>query len=291
MKKALVFGGHGQAGSYLVEQLMTKNYIVIAPKHSELDITDKELVEKAIRFYQPAEIYNLASIMFAPKSWENSLEVLEVNGIAVISMLEGIKRYAPRARFIQAGSADWLYTKTPYGLAKHMAQEAVAMYREKYNLHVATAIFYNMESPRRSDFFFAKKVAKEVVNYYITKQPFKIGPLDAIRDWGWAPEYMEAIQLMIAQDTPKDYIVATGVSHSCREFVEEALINIGVDIDNLFLPDYCIEEKNNETPTYMYAQETSMEILEDLQWQAKVLFKEVVKRLVQAELEKQQVKL
>ena len=310
MKKALIFGASGQAGSYLVEQLLEKGYEVHGTSNNhtintkltkswvidfncrsdEYDWDDSTFrIHNVISKVKPDEIYNMASIMFAPNSWKNPREVIDVNGSSVVTILEAICKYCPQTHFVQAGSADSELLDSPYAVAKNMAKNIVKLFREKEGLHASTAIFYNMESPRRSDFFFSRKVIKEIVNYLKTKRPFHMGPLAAVRDWGWTPEYMEAVQLMAKSDKPDDYVIATGESHSCRDFIKEALYQVGEDPNNF--ERYCIEDKTlNTQQTRMYSL-NGMEvfpIMVTLGWKAKTKFEDVIKKLLEAEHKRQQ---
>lgn len=312
MKHALVFGGSGQAGSYLVEQLLTDGYKVTSTHHSVRrifeNVTEKNHhsfylevngplahnnVRYAIKELQPDVVFNLIGELFAPDSWNSPQHYFEINGGCVLTMLETIRRECPEARFVNAGSAEMfgifqedrvlkIYSypqpRNPYGIAKHMAYETVRMYREEKGLKCCTAIFFNMESPRRADFFFAQKVAKDVVKLLrgeIDKLEF--GPLSAVRDWGWAPDYMKAMRIMADKEQMKDYIIATGESHSCLDFVHEAASVVGCRP--------IIVEKPGGPQTRMYTDIT--DTAKNLGWEPEYKFKDIVRMLVEAEMKKE----
>jgi len=305
-KTALVYGSTGQLGSYLVDLLHEKDYIVYGHEGHFNDIDwEGSLFQSILKENRPDEVYNFAAKMYAPDSWKDPMEYWKVNGTMVLSMLDIIQQHCPETKFFLAGSAEvfdkgsvmqWEDTNrlpdSPYGLAKMMAMEAVRIYREQKGLRACTGIFFNAESPRRKKTFFAQKVAQEVVrlkNGFGTNgfTPIVLGRLDARRDWGWAPEYAEVAWKMMQQDSFEsfeDYVIGTGETHTCREFVAEALMAAG-------LPDV---EKNFET--YVDYDKTfspvgnCMRAMPDkakrrLGWQAQYKFKDVVRMLVESALE------
>lgn len=318
MKHALVFGGSGQAGSYLVEQLLADGYQVTSTHHNTHNaITGgwKKIenhhsfyleanghlaydeIRRTIKKLKPDVIFNLIGELFAPDSWNAPQHYFEVNGGCVLAMLETIRRECPETRFVNAGSADmygiWRERflsifdertpRSPYGFAKSMAYDAVRVYRQEKGLKCCTAIFFNMESPRRSDFFFAEQVARDVVRF-VRKEVDKIvfGDLSGYRDWGWAPEYMEAMRKMADQERMKDFIIATGESHSCREFVQEALCQAGAPVG---FSEKVVEDVSTQNGVKMYASTIHTEM--ELGWRAKYKFRDVVRMLVEAEMKKE----
>jgi GDPmannose 4,6-dehydratase len=304
MKKALVFGGSGQAGSYLVELLESKGYEVSAPSRNAINFEKDDFwwkLDERIRWFKPDEVYNFAAKMFAENSWKYPIDYMEVNGIAVLSILQSIQKWHPKAKFFNAGSADvfdkWTThydeksprkISTPYGLSKQVAEDAVRIYREQ-GLFACTGIFFNMESPRRADYFFSKKVVREAVR--IKKEfgkqeieKMKLGRISARRDWGWAPEYVEVAWKMLQQDTPADYVIGTGENHSCKEFIIEALLAAGLYIDIEDIDEVVEYDKTPiEEPDSMWANPSKVENY--LGWKAKYKFKDVIRMLVEAELE------
>lgn len=302
MKKALIFGVSGQAGMSLAAQLLLQGYYVTGTYNknkpvgfekeafgcTQLDFrfaASSSFVRKMIAHHRPDEVYNLASIMFAPASWDAPQDVLHINGSFVVDILEAIRQHSPSSRFVQAGSADGEFVpRTPYGLAKQLASDTVIMYRNERGLHASVAILYNMESPRRSPFFFSQKVVRNVVaeNY-----PFEMGDLSAVRDWGWTPDYMEALQLMARAETPDDYTIATGQSHTCKEFVVKALSCWGVQDAISNFTKYCVVKSGAVAPPVVPDMYASMGALaktkSKLGWEAQHKFADVVALLVDAE--------
>lgn len=317
--RVLVFGGNGQIGHYLVEQCLETGSKVFATyfstahrlsplRHENLatlpcDMRKSSEIISAIARAKPDIIYNVAGKMYAPASWENPLEYFDVNGRAVQVILDTIHSNMPSVVFVNTGSAD-MYggissqfkpitelsqpsPSSPYGVAKQTAYELVKLYRQKKGLNARTAILFNAESEQRERTFFAEKVVFEAVkaSKMPVWQPFKIGPLSAVRDWGHAEEYAEVLQKIGAVGgtirNNRDYIVATGESHSCREFVHEVLLNLGVNVNEENEGMYFIEEKTKERQTEMHA---NPEVIKKfLGWEAKIKFRQLVSRLVVAE--------
>lgn len=303
MKRALIFGVAGQAGSYLREYLLMQGYQVTGVTKEDLDFTNllygKQL-ETLLQMEAPDEIYNLAARMYAPDSWKDPLGYMEVNGMAVLRLLEAIKKQLPMTKFFQAGSAEVFAKETtqqseetekrpenPYGLSKLFAQEAVRIYREE-GLFACTGILFNMESPRRAESFFAQKVVKEVVRIKKEKEetgkwkPMKLGSLTARRDWGWAPEYMTVAWKMLQQKEPEDFVIGTGESFSCEEYVSVALREAGFVPDGEGFEDYVQYEKLAGRGNTMRAVPNKAK--EKLGWTAQVRMYDVVRRLVEAEV-------
>lgn len=308
MKKALIFGGTGQMGSYLVELLSRSGYLVKSVSSGECNFEWSSDVlgwkmREVLRSFGPDEVYNFAGQMHAQESWKNPLAYTQVNGAAVHVLLEAIWATCPAAKFFNAGSAD-MFDKSfvtqdestprnpdnPHGLSKLMAYELVKLYRQRKSLFAVTGIFFNAESPRRSNTFFARKVVSEVARLKRemvlgTFKPIQLGRLDARRDWGWAPEYVEVAWKMLQQEKPVDLVIGTGETHTCKEFVEEALKAACLsDVEKRF-DEYVQYEKEDgyRTGDTMSARPTLAAMT--LGWEAKFKFKDVVKMLVEAEME------
>lgn len=242
----------------------------------------------------PDEVYNFAGKMFAPVSWQDPHEYFDINVKLVTNLLHLLKE-KKNVRFFNAGSGE-MYARgmfqqrtlteqseikatSPYGLSKEMAYKAVKMYREEKGVHASTGIFFNMESTRRSTFFFAEKVCHAAVQMANgTLKQLEIGPLHAHRDWGLTREYVEAAWLMAQAPIPDDYVISTGVSKSCLEFVTSALACAGL---TGVLSDFIrIVPGPQALPSdRMYA--VPKKIKESLGWEAKTRFEGVVKELVQ----------
>src|ERR1700733_1403928 len=221
MKKVLILGAASQSGYYLSDFLAPTCKVFPTTRHS-LDFLARDFrgkLENLLWEIQPDEIYNFASLMESRESWRAPLDYMQVNGTAVLQVLDLIMRVCPKARFFNAGSAQIFRKGTrvqgegterrpsnPYGFAKNFAYEAVRTYREEMGLHASTGIFFNMESPRRAATFFSRKVVKEAVRLRMDVDagrpivPMTLGSLSARRDWGWCPEYVQAAWMMLQQD-------------------------------------------------------------------------------------------
>lgn len=303
MKRALIFGASGQMGSYLCELLRSKHYQVMRPSHKEFNLADmsnwdfKTMLEEEL----PEEIYNFAGVSYAPDSWFTPDKYLSVNGLAVMRILNIIKEVLPKARYFQAGSAEVFekpsimqYEDTnrlpenPYGLSKLLAMETVRIFRQKYGLFACTGILFNAESPRRNKFFFAEKVAQEAVRLKREFDggkwaPIKLGRLDARRDWGWAPEYAEVAWRILQISEPMDFVIGTGETHTCREFVAEALTAAGLpEVEKNFSSYVQYDKMSSQVGNCMRAMPQRAEKI--LGWKAQCKFKDVVRMLVEAEM-------
>ena len=237
-------GAGGQDGGYLVELLRDRGYEIVTVNKGDVDLLDSDAVVALLREAAPREVYNLAFPSFVPRSWDAPVEVAQLGAVASTVMLEAIRQIDPAIRFFQASSADVFgipaetpqtektpfRPTSPYGAAKAYASFMTAAYRTKYGLHASSAILFNHESPRRSTEFLPAKVAHGVAAIAAGRESeLVLGDLDAQRDWGYAPDFVEAMWLMLQQDEPDDYVVATGEVHSVRELVEVAFRHAGLD--------------------------------------------------------------
>jgi GDPmannose 4,6-dehydratase len=289
--KALIFGAGGQAGQYMTRFLNKKGYEVTALNHRDCNVRLYVDVCSAIIKHQPDEIYNFASLMNKEESWITPFAYNEANFLSVLYILIALWESGYKAKFFQAGSAEmfdsYIFPQKedtpinpthPYGAAKAAAYHYVKMYREEKNLFACTGILFNMESPLRDSNCFSRKVAKGVAAIASGKQTGLIlGNLAAVRDWGLVEEYVEAMWMMLQQDTPTDYVIGTGVSASCRDFVEEACNVVDISFENnvSYMMNYNIRNQLQSCPDKIY---------NDLGWAAKTDWKGVVKHLVEAEL-------
>ncbi len=266
MKKALITGITGQDGAYLAKLLLEKGYEVYgtfrrtSELHTErlrfLGIEERvqfialELLEftniySAIEQLQPDEIYNLGAQSFVGLSFEVPVFTADVTGIGPLRVLEAVRRINPKIKFYQASSSEMFgkvqatpqnertpfYPRSPYAAAKLFAHWAAVNYRESYGMFVCSGILFNHESPLRGSEFVTRKVTSAVARIKLgLQQDLKLGNLDSSRDWGYAPEYVEAMYLMLQQPSPGDYVIASGETHSVREFVELAFQRIGVSL-------------------------------------------------------------
>src|SRR6187401_1166372 len=254
MKKALVTGVTGQDGSYLAELLLDKGYEVFgvvrrlsAPnvwriQHLleritliQADLLDQLSLIKAVERSQPNEFYNLAAMSFVPASWDQPMLTGEYNAQGVTRALEAVRSVNPKIRFYQASSSEMygrvrevpqtemtpFYPRSPYGVSKVFGHYITVNYRESYNLFAVSGILFNHESPRRGLEFVTRKVTDGVAKIKLGKaDELRLGNLSAHRDWGFAGDYVEAMWLMLKQENPDDYVIATGVSHSVKELIE-----------------------------------------------------------------------
>jgi GDPmannose 4,6-dehydratase len=259
--RALITGIGGQDGSYLAELLLEQGYEVYGVVRStrafpnldairdrveliEADLLDLDSLVRALERTRPREVYNLAAPSFVPQSWERPVDTAEFAAVGATSMLEALRIAAPEARFYQASSSEIfghprerpqheltpLSPLTPYGVAKAYAHFIVGSYRERYGLHVSSGILYNHESPRRPLAFVTRKITHAAAAISLgLRDSLELGELDACRDWGYAGDYVRAMWLMLQQDEPGDYVIATGQLHSVRDIVERAFARVGLD--------------------------------------------------------------
>ena len=263
MKSALITGITGQDGSYLAELLLSKGYTVYGVRRRTsqatygcsghlkddiqfiyADMTDPSSLIRAVEKSQPDEVYNLAAQSFVQTSWEQPVLTAEVDGLGVINLLEAIRLVKPNARFYQASTSEMFgkvqempqtertpfYPRSPYGIAKLFAHWTTVNYRESYPLFTCSGILFNHESPRRGLEFVTRKITNTVarIKYGLTNE-LRLGNLDAKRDWGFAGDYVKAMWLMLQQEMPDDYVIATGETHTVRDFVELAFQHVGLN--------------------------------------------------------------
>lgn len=267
-KVALITGVTGQDGSYLSELLLDKGYKVYglvrrtsqptlgrslinhlnAHENFHLingDLTDQASIDNAIKEVQPDEFYNLGAQSFVPESWRSPLMTADVTGMGSLRCLEAIKRNKPDCRFYQAGSSEQFgevreipqteltpfHPRSPYGCAKVFAFEITRNYRESYGLFACTGILFNHESPRRGLEFVTRKVTMMAARIAAGFDEYlSIGNVDAKRDWGFAGDYVEMQWRMLQQDEPDDYVIATGETHSVKEFINLAFSHVGMEL-------------------------------------------------------------
>ena len=322
MKRALITGITGQDGLYLSELLLSKGYEVYGlirgqnnPK-AELvaaevpdvklltgDLVDMSSLMRALNQSQPDEVYNLGAISFVAYSWENAHVTSDVTGQGVLNILEAVRLYAgddaAKVRFYQASSSEMfgkvqqvpqseatlLWPRSPYGVAKVFGHYMTINYRESYGMHASSGILFNHESPRRGPEFVTRKVSQAVARIKLGLQDqIALGNLDAKRDWGFAGDYVEAMWLMLQQEQADDYVVSTGETHSIRELLDVAFNHVGIEdwSDKVFID-----------PRFMRPAEVDLLIgdsskaREQLGWQPKVSFEELVKMMVDNDLKLQ----
>lgn len=273
-KHALITGVTGQDGAYLAKLLLEKGYEVygLAARRSsdhtlwrldELgvtgdvriidgDLTDQGALIRALQTSQADEVYNLGAQSFVGASWNQPALTAEVSGVAVTKLLEAIRLFNPKTRFYQASTSEMFgliqaerqsestpfYPRSPYGVAKLYGHWITVNYRESFNLHASSGILFNHESPLRGIEFVTRKVTDAVARIKQGKQKeLRLGNIDAKRDWGFAGDYVEAMWLMLQQDTPDDYVVATGVTTTVRDMVNIAFAHVGLKAEDHLIID------------------------------------------------------
>lgn len=331
MKKALITGITGQDGSYLAELLIKKGYKVYGidrrkstPDFSRLkevldnveiidgDLTDQESLNRAIRKCDPDEVYNLGAMSFVATSFNQPILTAEVNGLGVLKLLEAIRGHNPKIKFYQASTSEMFgkvqevpqtektpfYPRSPYGVAKLYAFWIGVNYRESYDMFICNGILFNHESPRRGIEFVTRKITDALAKISLGKQEVLIlGNLNSKRDWGFAGDYVEAMWLMLQAKKPDDYIIATGETHTVREFVEVAARGVGIEIE---WQGEDVDEKGIDKKTGKVIIEVSkkffrpadvellvgnpIKAMEILGWTPKIKFTELAKMMAEEEL-------
>jgi len=262
-KKALITGITGQDGSYLAEFLLERGYKVyglvrrsstinferIAHLQEKVELIPGDLLDQssllsALDETEPEEVYNLAAQSFVPTSWSQPVLTGEFTALGVTRLLEAVRVVNPAIRFYQASSSEMFgmaeespqtertrfYPRSPYGVAKLYGHWITVNARESYNLFACSGILFNHESPRRGIEFVTRRVSHNVARIKLgLQEKFKMGNLDVERDWGFAGDYVRAMWLMLQQDVPDDYVIATGLPHSVRHLVELAFSHVGLD--------------------------------------------------------------
>jgi GDPmannose 4,6-dehydratase len=313
-KTALITGITGQDGSYLAEFLLEKGYRVVGMvrrsssekferiahlgdriEMCQADLLDQYSIIKLVDEIRPDEIYNLAAMSFVPTSWTQPVLTAEFTAIGVTRMLEAVRAVDSKIRFYQASSSEMFgkvkeipqtestpfHPRSPYGVAKIYGHWITVNYRESYDIFAVSGILFNHESPRRGLEFVTRKVSNAVARIkqgLADKLP--MGNLDAKRDWGFAGDYVVAMWLMLQQDTPDDYVVATGETHSVRELVEIAFSHVGLDYRNHVVMD----ERFMRPAEVDLLIGNSGKAKKVLGWQPKVNFEELVRMMVDADM-------
>jgi len=316
-RRALVTGIGGQDGSYLAELLLEQGYEVfgivrvgdvtdydnLAAVRDRVqllraDVLDSAALTRALEESRPQEVYNLASVSFVPASWDEPVLTAEFAAVGVTVMLEAIRAVDPGIRFYQASSSEIfgeptetpqtpdtpLSPLTPYGVAKAYGHMITRSYRRRYGLHASTGILYNHESPRRPLDFLPRKVARGAAEISLgQRHELTLGELTARRDWGYAPDYVRAMWLMLRQDEPEDYVVATGETHSVGDLVEVAFAHVGLDWRAHVRSDESLVRGRAELHNLVGDPSRARE---RLGWEPTVSFEELVRLLVDADVER-----
>ena len=316
MPTALITGITGQDGSYLAELLLEKGYRVIGIVRRSsttpydriehlvdkvelvsADLLDQTSLTDAVHDFQPDEIYNLAAQSFVAASWTQPVLTGEFTALGVTRMLEAMKKTAPKARFYQASSSEMFgmvqqtpqrettpfYPRSPYGVAKVYGHWITVNYRESYSLYAVSGILFNHESPRRGTEFVTRKVTDAVARIKLGHQKeLRLGNLDSRRDWGYAGDYVEAMWLMLQQKEPDDYVIATGEMHTVRELCAIAFNHVGLEWQK-----YVVQDQKFFRPAevdLLVGDATKAQ--QKLGWTPKVSFSELVRMMVDADMER-----
>lgn len=332
-KKAIIFGVTGQDGSYLTELLLSKGYEVhgVKRRSSSLntprvdhifsnksfclhygDVEDGQSIYRLINTIRPQEIYNLAAQSHVAVSFEVPEYTANVTGVGTLRILEAIRQIDPKIRYYQAGSSEMygatidelqgeatrFNPRSPYAAAKLFAHYITIIYRDGYKLFATNGILFNHESPRRGETFVTRKIAQSVARIKKGTQEFlSVGNLDAKRDWGSAQDYVEAMWLMLQDDQPADYILATGETHTVREFIEKAFqharieivwngsgINeVGIDkaTEKIIVK---VDKKYFRPAEVEYLRGDASKFIKRFNWKPKITFEALVQQMVEAEL-------
>jgi GDPmannose 4,6-dehydratase len=316
MPNALITGFTGQDGSYLAEFLLKKGYNVFGLvrrtsivaderiRHllNDVEIVDADLLDQlsliqALRRAKPDEVYNLAAQSFVPTSWSQPVLTGEYTALGVTRMLEAIRAVDEPVRFYQASSSEMFgkvqevpqrestpfYPRSPYGVSKLYGHWITVNFRESYNTFACSGILFNHESPRRGPEFSTRKISRGVARIKLGLQKsLAMGNLDAKRDWGYAPDYVEAMWLMLQQERPDDFVVATGETHSVAEYLELAFRRVGIENWR----DYV-----HSDPAFLRPAEVDLLVGDAskarrvLGWRPRVAFEQLVQIMVDADLE------
>jgi GDPmannose 4,6-dehydratase len=263
----------------------------------EGDLTDQSSLDDAIKTIAPAEVYNLASQSFVPTSWNQPVLTADVTGTGVTRMLEAIRKHKPDSKFYQASTSEMFgkvretpqnettpfYPRSPYGVAKIYAHWITINYRESYNIFACSGICFNHESPRRGLEFISRKVTDGVARIKLgLADQLKLGNLEARRDWGFAKDFVEAMWLMLQQDQPEDYVIATGVSHSVRDLVDTAFDYVGLPTE----PYVVVDPKFFRPAEVDILVGDAAKAKANLGWTPTSSFKEMIHTMVEADLKR-----
>ena len=316
MKKALITGITGQDGSYLAELLLSKGYKVYGLRRRSsglnygnashikddiefiyADMIDLASLVLAVEKSQPDEVYNLAAQSFVQTSWEQPILTGQVDALGVANMLEALRIAKPDARFYQASTSEMyggvhevpqhektpFYPRSPYGVAKLYGHWITVNYRESYGMFACSGILFNHESPRRGKEFVTRKVTDAVARIKLGLQKeLRMGNLDSRRDWGFAGDYVYAMYLMLQQEKPDDYVVATGETRTIRELLKTAFEYVGLNYE-----DYVVID-----PRFVRPAEVDIllgdpsKAREKLGWEAKVNFRQLIGMMVEEDLKR-----
>ena len=320
MPTALITGITGQDGSYLAELLLSKGYRVVGMvrrsstvTHERIhhlldditviqgDLTDQGSLLSIFEDHEPTEVYNLAAQSFVPVSWNQPALTGDVTAIGVTRMLEAIRFVSPKVRFYQASSSEMFgkvlevpqkettpfYPRSPYGVAKVYGHWISVNYRESFGMFAVSGILFNHESPRRGLEFVTRKISNGVARIKLgLARELCLGNLEARRDWGFAGDYVKAMWSMLQQESPDDFVIGTGETHSVREFCEEAFTHVDLDYK-----DFVVQDQRFYRPAEVDLLVSNPDKARQvLGWEPRVDFKQLVKMMVDADMERLKVR-
>lgn len=320
MARALITGITGQDGSYLAELLLAHGYDVFGvvrrtSHHSyeriehlldrvtvvAADLLDQHSLTVVLQETQPDEVYNLAAQSFVPTSWSQPVLTGEFTALGVTRLLEAVRLAHPTARVYQASSSEMFgkvvespqsertpfYPRSPYGVAKAYGHWITVNYRESYGIYAVSGILFNHESPRRGIEFVTRKVTDGVARIKMgLAKEIRLGNLDAQRDWGFAGDYVDAMWLMLQQQEPRDYVIGTGEAHSVRELVEVAFQHVGLD----WQKHVVVDERYYRPAEVDLLLANPARARAELGWRPKTSFRELVTMMVDADMERLQMR-
>jgi len=335
-KIAMITGITGQDGGYLAKFLLKKNYKVLGlyrrgatdtfsklKEHGifdKIELMDFDLLEfsnicRLLRKYQPDEFYNLAAQSFVTASWEEPIYTAQADGMGVLYILEAIREFSPKTRFYQASTSEMFgkvqeipqteetpfYPRSPYGVSKLMAHWMCVNYSESFNIFACSGILFNHESPMRGKEFVTRKITSHLAEMFLDKKakPLELGNLNAKRDWGYSGDYVEMMWKMLQHYVPDNYVIATGETHSIREFIEESCKYCGYEIGwkGNNEKEIGIDKKTNRViikvnPKFYRPAEVELLIgnpekaKKILNWKAKINFKSLCRMMMLADIER-----
>ena len=316
MKKALITGINGQDGGYLAEFLLEKGYQVFGMERRSStkirvnshhlegkitfvtgDLTDQNSLMRCLKESDPDEVYNLASQSFVGESWNTPEQTGDVTGLGALRILEAIREYNKEIRFYQASTSEMFgrmeqfanentlfYPRSPYGVAKLYAHWITVNYRESYDMFTSCGILFNHESERRGIEFVTRKITDGVAKIHLGLQDkIMLGNLDTKRDWGYAPDYVEAMWLMLQRDKPSDYVVATGKVHTLGDFIQASFKEIGVKNWEEYVGR---DERYYRPADVFYLAGDASKANDELGWTPKTSLEEMVSRMVKNDIKK-----
>ena len=314
MKTALITGINGMDGSYLADFLLEKGYKVYGMERRSSsknrtntyhlegkinfingDLSDQNSLLRCLRESDPNEIYNLASQSFVGESWNTPEQTSDVTGLGVLRMLEAIREYGKQIKFYQASTSEMFgrmenfadentlfHPRSPYGVAKLYGHWITVNYRESYDMFNCCGILFNHESERRGIEFVTRKITDGIARIHLgLRDNIVLGNLDTKRDWGYAPDYVESMWMMLQQDEPDDYVVATGKTHSLGEFLDSAFQHIGITDWEKYVGQ---DEMYMRPADVFYLAGDAAKAKDVLGWQPKTTFEELVSKMVSSDI-------